>query len=178
MTRCGRFYFDGARPQCFFHLSASNLCDPLMWMRGGYQPTTDGAVAQWAGRLTNNVAAREMKRIAVGRRNGLFVGSPRGGQTAVVLFSFTATCQRLGVEPWEYLHDMLTRLPATPVGQLRGLLPDHWQSACKSKRASSPGTTAESTTPSAESASCTRSFHALSRPSILLAGPRPGQPHG
>jgi hypothetical protein len=73
-----------------------------------------------AGFLTidNNVAEREMKRIAIGRKNWLTVGSPRGGQTAAVLFSFTSTCQRLGVEPWAYLQDVLTRLPATPDGQL------------------------------------------------------------
>jgi transposase len=44
--------------------------------------------------IDNNVAEREMKRIAIGRKNWLTVGSPRGGQTAAVLFSFTSTCQR------------------------------------------------------------------------------------
>ena len=43
-----------------------------------------------------------------------------------MLFSFTSTCQRLGVEPWAYLHDVLTRLPAAPSGQLGDLLPAHW----------------------------------------------------
>ena len=37
-----------------------------------------------------------MKRIAIGRKNWLFVGSPRGGQTAAVLMSFTSTCQHSG----------------------------------------------------------------------------------
>jgi hypothetical protein len=64
--------------------------------------------------IDNNVAEREMKRIAIGRKNWLTVGSPRGGQTAAVLFSFTSTCQRLGVGPWAYLHDVLTRLPTPP----------------------------------------------------------------
>jgi hypothetical protein len=50
--------------------------------------------------IDNNVAEREMKRIAIGRKNWLFVGSPQGGQTAAVLISFTSTCHRLGVEPW------------------------------------------------------------------------------
>jgi hypothetical protein len=27
-----------------------------------------------------------------------------------VLYSFTSTCQRLGVEPWRYLRDVLERL--------------------------------------------------------------------
>src|SRR5437868_8610149 len=83
----------------------------------------------------------------------LAVGSPRGGQTAAVLFSFTSTCQRLGVEPWAYLQDVLTRLPATPAGQLGDLLPDRWQAARQTKVATLPATTADTTAPSAESAS-------------------------
>jgi transposase len=79
--------------------------------------------------IDNNVSEREMKRIAIGRKNWLSIGSPRGGQTAAVLFSFTSTCQRLGVEPWAYFRDLLTRLPVTPAGQLGGLLPERWQAA-------------------------------------------------
>jgi hypothetical protein len=91
----------------------------------------------------NNVAEREMKRIAIGRKNWLFVGSPQGGQTAAaVLFSFTSTCQRLGVEPWAYLQDVLTRLPTTPAGRLGDLLPDHGQAARPTKPATPPDTTA------------------------------------
>ena len=79
--------------------------------------------------IDNNVAEREMKRIAIGRKNWLFVGSPQGGRTAAVLLSFTSTCNRLGVEPWAYLQDVLTRLPTTSAGQLDALLPDKWQAA-------------------------------------------------
>jgi transposase len=99
--------------------------------------------------IDNNAAEREMKRIAIGRKNWLTIGSPHGGQTAAVLFSFTSTCQRLGVEPWGYLQDVLTRLPATLAGKLRDLLPDHWQAARRSKTAIQPvlasGTTPAST---------------------------------
>jgi hypothetical protein len=79
--------------------------------------------------IDNNVAEREMKAIAIGRKNWLTVGSPVGGQTAALMFSFASTCQRLGVEPWAYLQDAPTRLPTTPAGQLGNLLPDHWQVA-------------------------------------------------
>ena len=79
--------------------------------------------------IDNNVAEREMKRIAIGRKNWLFVGSANGGRTAAVLFSFTSTCHRLGVEPWAYLQDVLTRLPRTPADRLSDLLPDRWQAA-------------------------------------------------
>jgi hypothetical protein len=98
--------------------------------------------------IDNNVSEREMKRIAIGRKNWLSIGSPRGGQTAAVLFSFTSTCQRLGVEPWAYLQDVLTRLPTTPVGQLGNLLPDHWKTA-RSTQETTPAPATEATTPSA-----------------------------
>ena len=60
-----------------------------------------------AGFLTidNNWAEREMKQIAIGRKNWLQFGSPQGGKTAAILYSFTSTCRRLGVEPWAYLQD-------------------------------------------------------------------------
>jgi hypothetical protein len=77
--------------------------------------------------IDNNTAEREMKRVAIGRKNWLTVGSARGGQTAAVLFSLTSTCKRLGVEPWAYLQDVLTRLPTTPAVHLGDLLPDHWR---------------------------------------------------
>jgi transposase len=79
--------------------------------------------------IDNNWAEREMKRIAVGRKNWLFFGSAQGGKTAAVLFTFTSTCRRLGVEPWAYLKDVLTRLPSTPNEALAELLPDRWQAA-------------------------------------------------
>jgi hypothetical protein len=41
-----------------------------------------------------------VKRVAIGRKNWLFVGSVRGGEMGVVLLSFTSSCQCLGVEPW------------------------------------------------------------------------------
>jgi hypothetical protein len=83
--------------------------------------------------IDNNIAEREMKRIAIGRKNWLFVGSDNGGQTAAVLYSFTSTCHRLGVEPWAYLKDVLERLPTLPTEcrpeALAELLPDRWKAA-------------------------------------------------
>jgi transposase len=86
--------------------------------------------------IDNNVAEREMKRIAIGRKNWLFVGSAKGGATAAVLFSFTSTCHRLKIDPWAYLQDVLTRLPRTPAANLADLLPDRWQTAGRHAAAS------------------------------------------
>ncbi|HEV3258324.1 MAG TPA: IS66 family transposase [Gemmataceae bacterium] len=104
--------------------------------------------------IDNNVAEREMKRIAIGRKNWSFVGSAQGGQTAAVLFSFMSTCQRLGVEPWAYLRDVLAHLPTTPAGQLADLLPDHWEAARRAQAAT--------TAPAAETSPTRRSAEPVS----------------
>jgi transposase len=134
-------WLEGQRPEV---LPKSPMAEAL-----GYALNNWAALARYteAGFLAidNNVAEREMKRIAIGRKNWLFVGSPRGGQTAAVLLSFTSTCQRLGVEPWAYLQDVLTRLPTLPAGQLGDLLPDRWQAARLAKTASPPATATTTT---------------------------------
>jgi transposase len=85
---------------------------------------TDGDLA-----IDNNAAERALRGTAVGRKNWLFFGSETGGQTAAVLTSFIATCQRHAVNPWQYLKDVLTRLPACKQAELPNLLPDAWSKA-------------------------------------------------
>lgn len=82
------------------------------------------------GRLSidNNAVERELRSIAIGRKNWLFCGSDRGGHAAAVHFSLIGSCHRNAIDPFVYLRDILTRLPtlgadATP-DQLRALLPD------------------------------------------------------
>jgi len=104
--------------------------------------------------IDNNAAEREMKRIAIGRKNWLFVGSPSGGQTAAVLMSFTSTCHRLEIEPWSYLHDVLSRVPTTPAGQLDELIPDRWLVARRASQTAAASTTSTApTVPSSVSGS-------------------------
>jgi len=97
--------------------------------------------------IDNNVAEREMKRIAIGRKNWLFVGSAKGGHTAAVLFSFTSTCARLQIEPWAYLQDVLTHLPRMPAADLAELLPDRWRAARPRAVSASLGTEDTSAAP-------------------------------
>jgi len=98
--------------------------------------------------IDNNVSEREMKRIAIGRKKWLTVGSPRGGQTAAVLFSFTSTCQRLGVEPWHYLRDVLERLPSHSAERLAEMLPDKWARSQNGAAEVSPPVAANKVVPS------------------------------
>jgi len=82
----------------------------------------DGAIP-----IHNNLAEQEMKRQALNRKNSLFVGNERGGQTAAILSSFTSTCRRHGIDPQIYFTQLLTNLPMTPISQLDQWLPDEWK---------------------------------------------------
>jgi transposase len=86
--------------------------------------TTDGDL-----HIDNNLSERILKLIGVGRANWLFVGSDKGGRTAAVLFSFTATCKYLDIDSFAYLRDVLERLPTYPADRLEELLPHNWKVA-------------------------------------------------
>jgi hypothetical protein len=62
------------------------------------------------------------------RKNFLFVGSDRGGRTAAMVYSFVASCKRLGGDPYAYLRDILERLPTHLDDRLAELLPGVWLS--------------------------------------------------
>ena len=53
----------------------------------------------------------------------LFFGSDRGGRALAILASFTETCKKFGINPWQYLKNTLDRLPVTPREDLHTLLP-------------------------------------------------------
>jgi transposase len=83
---------------------------------------SDGAVP-----MDNNVSEREMKRIVLNRKNSLFVGNARGGQTAAILASLTSTCRRHDIDPQLYLTQLLMNLPQAKVSALPTWLPDQWK---------------------------------------------------
>jgi transposase len=79
--------------------------------------------------IDNNATERAIRGIAVGRNNWVFFGSDEGGKTAAVLRSFVASCQRVGVDPFIWLKDILTRIADHPITRIAELLPHNWASA-------------------------------------------------
>jgi len=80
----------------------------------------------WFLRIDNNASERALRAVAVGRKNYLFAGSDAGGKSTAVLYSAVGTCRRLGLDPFAYLRDAFTRLPATSAGWGDKFLPDRW----------------------------------------------------
>ena len=79
--------------------------------------------------IDNNATERAIRGIAVGRNNWVFFGSDEGGKTAAVLRSFVASCQRVGVDPFVWFKDILTRIADHPITRIAELLPHNWASA-------------------------------------------------
>jgi transposase len=74
-------------------------------------------------RLDNNPAERQLRRVAVGRRNWLFAGSEAGAERACVLYSILASCRLHGVDPFAYLTDVLVRVHRHPARDVLALAP-------------------------------------------------------
>lgn len=79
--------------------------------------------------IDNNTAENALRPIALGRKNYLFLGSDAGGRRAAILYSLIRTCQRHGVNAWEYLRDILVRISTHPASAVDELLPHRWQPA-------------------------------------------------
>jgi hypothetical protein len=62
--------------------------------------------------IDNNTAEREMRPVALGRKNYLFTGSERGGEAAAILYSLVESAKANSLNVSDYLTDVLRRIPA------------------------------------------------------------------
>jgi transposase len=79
--------------------------------------------------LDNNASERSLRRIALGRKNYLFVGDVAAGKSLAGLYSLVATCESRGINPFDYLADVLTRVQDHPARAIDELLPGAWAAA-------------------------------------------------
>ena len=75
-------------------------------------------------RLDNNLAENAIRPFAVGRKNWLFSGSPRGADASATLYSIIETAKANNIEPYAYLRLLFTEVPkAKSEAELHALLP-------------------------------------------------------
>lgn len=77
--------------------------------------------------IDNNRVERQMRTVAVGRKNWMFAGSAEGAKRAATIYSLVCTCGLLGIEPWAYLKDVLQRIAEG--GDPAALTPRLWKLA-------------------------------------------------
>jgi transposase len=84
---------------------------------------TDGVIP-----IDNGPAERLHVRCAIARKNFLFAGSDDGGERAAVAFTILGSCRLVGVDPLEYLADVLPILTRNiRLADMPALLPVRWK---------------------------------------------------
>ncbi len=73
--------------------------------------------------LTTNLIEREIRPIALGRKNWMSAWTEVGAKYVGVIQSLIATCKLQGVNPYTYLVDVLQRIDTHPARQVHLLTP-------------------------------------------------------
>lgn len=79
----------------------------------------------------NNRSEAALRVAAIGRKNFLFVGHEDAGDNVAALYTLVATCEAHGVNPFEYLRDVLLRVSTQPASEIDALLPHRWTPPAK-----------------------------------------------
>lgn len=79
--------------------------------------------------VDSNVVERSIKPVCLTRKNSLFAGSTRGGETWAVLASLVNSAKLNGLDPETWLADVLEQIVSgsIPVNRLDELLPWNWK---------------------------------------------------
>jgi len=96
----------------------------------------DYALGQWRtleiyladGRveIDNNLVENAIRPTAIGKKNWLFVGEADAGQRSAIIYTVIETCRRQGLNPYQYLRDVLNRLPNMTNHQIPEVIPANW----------------------------------------------------
>jgi transposase len=73
--------------------------------------------------MDNNIIEREIRPIALGKKNWLFAGSDNGGHRAAAMYALLNTAKLNGINPKRYLEYVLARINDHKINQIDQLLP-------------------------------------------------------
>jgi transposase len=79
--------------------------------------------------IDNNLIENAIRPTAIGKKNFLFIGHPDAGWRSAVIYSVLGSCRRHGIDPHEYLRDVLRRLPAMKMNEIVTVTPAAWARA-------------------------------------------------
>jgi transposase len=84
----------------------------------------DGAVE-----IDNNLIENAIRPSALGKKNWLFIGHPTAGARSAILYTLLGSCRRHQINPFDYLKDLFTRLPAAKITEIKQFTPALWAKA-------------------------------------------------
>lgn len=80
-------------------------------------------------RIDNNLVENAIRPLAIGRKNYLFCGNADAATRAAMVYSLLGSCKAAGVNPTEWLEDVLSKIYSYSKGKgnLEDLLPHLWK---------------------------------------------------
>ena len=79
--------------------------------------------------IDNNQIENAIRPSALGKKNFLFIGHPKAGERSAVIYTLLGSCRRHGVNPFDYLKDLFTRLPVAKITEIGKFTPRAWARA-------------------------------------------------
>ncbi len=79
--------------------------------------------------VDNNLVENAIRPTAIGKKNWLFIGSADASQRSTILFTIIESCRKRAINPFDYLREVLTRLPSMTNWQIKGITPETWAAA-------------------------------------------------
>jgi hypothetical protein len=76
--------------------------------------------------IDNNGVENAIRPTAIGKKNWLFFGDADAGKRSAVIYTIIESCRRRGIDPHEYLRDVLTRITESTSWQVADLTPKKW----------------------------------------------------
>ncbi|HMP73355.1 MAG TPA: IS66 family transposase [Kiritimatiellia bacterium] len=79
--------------------------------------------------IDNNLCENTVRPITLGRKNWLHIGRDHAGPWMATYASLAETCRRLGINPYDYFRDVITRIADHPINRIAELTPANWKAA-------------------------------------------------
>ena len=112
------------------HLPKSLTGEAIRYALGQWHTLTafleDGRIE-----IDNNPVENAIRPSAIGKKNWLFVGDAGAWDRAAAFYTLIGNCRQLGADPYAYLLDLFTRLPAMTNRQVLDVTPSAWVARSK-----------------------------------------------
>ena len=76
--------------------------------------------------IDTNLIENAIRPSALGKKNWLFIGHPGAGERSAVIYTLLGSCRRHGINPFDYLKDLFTRLPSAKITEIKQFTPVGW----------------------------------------------------
>jgi transposase len=83
--------------------------------------------------IDNNLVENAIRPTAIGKKNWLFIGAADAGQRSAIIYTVIESCRRRKLNPYDYLKEVLSRLPRMTNKQIPEVTPEAWGKAQREK---------------------------------------------